>query len=172
MRQLGRLGLKILTIDSPEDPLWAEIGNGKAGKALLRAAETASMLLHVDLADTSLAGALLTAWKGRAVWSLDLAAAAAMPGAVARRLADGKAIALLRCRPEDDPGGLLELAAQLPSDRIHISVLGSPESRELKRMEGFVSTLHSLAAAKMGREESYKQMEKWCGRNIRRILQP
>ncbi|HOC23894.1 MAG TPA: M20/M25/M40 family metallo-hydrolase [bacterium] len=172
MRQLGRLGLNILTIDSPEDPLWAEIGNGKAGKALLRAAETASMLLHVDLADTSLAGALLTAWKGRAVWSLDLAAAAAMPGAVARRLADGKAIALLRCRPEDDPGGLLELAAQLPSDRIHISVLGSPESRELKRMEGFVSTLHSLAAAKMGREESYKQMEKWCGRNIRRILQP
>ncbi|HOC90176.1 MAG TPA: hypothetical protein PKI90_11570, partial [bacterium] len=65
---------------------------------------------------------------------------------------------------------LLELAALLPSDRIHISILGSPEPGQLKKIDGFVKALHTLAAARMGREESYKQMVKWFGRNVRRIL--
>ncbi len=169
-RQLGRLGLNILAIDSPRDPVFAEGGIGAAGRELLRAAESASMLLHIDLADTSRAGELLDLWRGRAIWSLDLAKAAAMPQAVNRRLAAGKVVLLLRCRPEDDPGALLELAALLPSDRIHISILGSPEPGQLKKMDGFVKALHTLAAARMGREESYKQMVKWFGRNVRRIL--
>ena len=171
LRQLGRLGLNILTIDDPADAVFDGSRLAVQSGAMLRAAESTPLLLHVDLHDTLLVDAIGSAWKGNILWSLDLEQAVKLSDALKRRLAGKKLVVLLRCSPLDDPNQLDALAAALPSDKVHIALQGSTgESDAARDRESFVASLHSMLRERVGGEQAFKMMEKWLGRNLKSLL--
>ncbi len=171
LRQLGRLGLNLLTIDDPSDPLFAGGQLAPGSTELLQTAQSANILLHIDLADTAFFDALAGVYKGRMLWSLDLPRAAALKSALQKRLSSGKFVLVLRCAPGDDARQLLDLAMSLPAGRLHLSILARAVDQEaLQAMPAFVTMFHDLLNARVGGEQSYKMMEKWFGRNVKKIL--
>lgn len=170
LRQLGRLGLNLLILDDPTDPVFSGHDLGPVGKTLLPAAQAANILVQLDLADTTLVDAVMKGSNGRLLWSLDLDQAAAMQPALIRRLNSDKMILVLRSTAEDDPQQLLDLAMALPADRLYVSLVDSASPEAWRELPRFVMTFHKLLAARVGGEQSYKRMEKWFGRNLKKLL--
>jgi hypothetical protein len=168
--QLGRLGLNILSLADPADPLFAGKGIAPAGGELLQAAQSANLLLDVAMADTLLFDALQEAYKGRILWSVDWAQSAGKRGAIGRRLTGEKTLLILRFTPEDDLQALLDLALSLPANKVHLAILADGEPDAAGTIPATISALHKLLTAKTGGEQSYKLMEKWMGRNAKRML--
>jgi len=170
LRQLGRLGVNLLTIDDPSDPIFAGGQLSSAGRELLQTAQSANLLVHLDLADTTLVDAVMAGFQGRLFWSIGLDEAAANRAALQRRLNRDKTILILRCSAEDDPQQLLDLATSLPAGRLHISVLEGMDAEKQRAAYAFVAACHKLLTAEVGGEQSYKRMEKWFGRNLKKLL--
>lgn len=169
LRQLGRLGLNLLVISSPQDPLFANGEISAAGAALLKAGQTANLMLRSELADTALHNALAAAWPGRLIWSLDLKEAQRLRTGTAAFAASGKHLLSLHCSDEEDMAELADFALTLPADKVHLDLTagtaeGWPDSPRL------VTQFYQVLTQRVGGERSYKLMEKWLGRNLKRLL--
>ncbi len=170
LRQLGRLGLNLLALEDPADPVFAGSELAPAGITLLAAAQSTNLLVNLELADTARVDAVMKNFKGRLIWSLDLEQAAALQPALIRRLGNDKTILVLRLTAVDDPQQLLDLAMALPADRLHLSIDHAVNTASWDALPGLVTTLHKLLTERTGGEQSYKRMEKWFGRNLKRLL--
>ena len=165
LRQLGRLGLNLLVISDPQDPLFADGEISAAGAALLKTGHAANLLLRSELSDTLLHNALNAAWPGRLIWSLDLKQAQRVRDRAASFAAAGKHVLALRCSGEEDVAELVDLALALPADRIHLE-LAADAAEQGPRL---VTQLYRVLTQRVGGERSYKLMENWLGRNIKRV---
>ncbi len=173
LRQLVQLGLNYIEIDAT-DPIFQDAAISAQGMTLLHSIKDAPVVLMVSRVDSQQISALRQNFTGRILWSLDLPAVIAQQAAVKRALQADKTLLSLQVTAQDDPDQLSELVDALPRQRVHLDVHADVDFSDaaLEKKVEMLQAFYLLRCHVSSVEMTYKEMEGWCGRNLKALLAP